>query len=358
MKNVVRNFMILCIFIILGSAAINNRIRTSSDIEIKDVYAYTLDENEEHMSLDTENIDSDIENTDEGLNEEEIIEEEEPEKVIGKENEEIDIEGDLSNPLFNKDIDIIERIDNYLGDDKCRTSFIYYNLVNEETLSFNEDLYMDAASLYKLGLSLVAYNMVDNGEITLDDLVYYSPWQYQGGTGILQYDLSFGALPLRTLIEYSIKYSDNIAATMIYSYIGGWSNFKWMLFEILDIDYGDYDNITSARVELEILRYIYENRNNSNYATLIDYLKNTDFHDRLDKYLPQDIVAHKIGSNEGYTHDIGIVFTDEPYIIIMMTDNVYDGPDKIADISKAMYLYNIDNQKSIETTATHIMMEY
>ena len=52
MKNVVRNFMILCIFIILGSAAINNRIRTSSDIEIKDVYAYTLDENEEHMSLD------------------------------------------------------------------------------------------------------------------------------------------------------------------------------------------------------------------------------------------------------------------------------------------------------------------
>ena len=99
MKNVVRNFMILCIFIILGSAAINNRIRTSSDIEIKDVYAYTLDENEEHMSLDSENIDSDIENTDEGLNEEEIIEEEEPEKVIGKENEEIDIEGDLSNPL-------------------------------------------------------------------------------------------------------------------------------------------------------------------------------------------------------------------------------------------------------------------
>ena len=87
MKNVVRNFMILCIFIILGSAAINNRIRTSSDIEIKDVYAYTLDENEEHMSLDSENIDSDIENTDEGLNEEEIIEEEEPEKVIGKKNQ-------------------------------------------------------------------------------------------------------------------------------------------------------------------------------------------------------------------------------------------------------------------------------
>ena len=31
----------------------------------------------------------------------------------------------------------------------------------------------------------------------------------------------------------------------------------------------------------------------------------------------------------------------------MMTDNVYNGPDKIADISKAMYLYNKENTKKI-----------
>ena len=94
-------------------------------------------------------------------------------------------------------------------------------------------------------------------------------------------------------------------------------------------------------------------RNNPNYNTLIEYLKNTEFHYRLDKYLPKDIVAHKIGSNEGYSHDAGIVFTEEAYILILMTDNVYNGPEKIADISKAMYLYNIGNTKIKIRTTNH-----
>ncbi len=355
MRSIIRNFMILCAIIIFGSAVINNEIRTRSAIEVNEVYSYTVDKKEEYF-LEEEKIDLDeIDESEENVDDNEVSDGEVSEEIIDEENEEAEIES--GDPLYNKDIDIMERINNYLGDDKYSTSFIYYNLETEETLAFNEDLYMNAASLYKVGLSIAAYDMVDKGEITLDDLVYYSPWQYQGGTGILQYDLSFGALPLRTLIEYSIKYSDNIAATMVYSYVGGWSNFKWRLFELLGINYGDYDNVTSARVELEVLRYIYENRNNTNYATLIDYLKNTDFHDRLDKYLPQDIVAHKIGSDEGYTHDIGIVFTEEPYIIIMMTDNVYNGPDKIADISKAMYLYNLENQE-VKITTNHEFMEY
>lgn len=329
--------MILCVIIIFGSAAINNKIRARADGEVTDILNYKVDKKVEVDEVyEVDEVEDNIENS-------EVSEEDVSEDIIYEDNKDIEIEEvevQLDDQLYNNDIDIMERINNYLGDDKYSTSFIYYNLETEEKLAFNEDLYMNAASIYKVGLSLVAYSMVECGEISLDDLVYYSPWQYQGGTGILQYDLSFGALPLGTLIEYTIKYSDNIAAAMVYSYIGGWNNFKWRLFDILGIDYGDYDNVTSARVEFEVLKYIYENRNSPNYGILIDYLKNTEFHDRLDKYLPQSIVAHKIGSDEGYTHDMGIVFTDEPYIIIMMTDNVYNGPDKIADISKAIYLYN------------------
>lgn len=343
-------FVILCTVIICRSAVIKNESSTKLTIDANDVDTYLVEENDEYTLLE-EKIS--IDEIEEKVDNNEVIDEGLSQEIIDEESEEIKSD----NLLYNKDVDIIERINNYLGDDKDRTSFIYYNLITEDTLAFNEDLYMNAASLYKVGLSIVAYEMVNNGEITLDDLVYYSPWQYQGGTGILQYDLGFGALPLSTLIEYSIRYSDNIAATMVYSYIGGWNNFKRSFFELLCIDYGDYDNVTSARIELEALKYIYENRNNSNYSTLIDYLKNTDFHDRLDKYLPQDIVAHKIGSDEGFTHDVGIVLTEEPYIIIIMTDNVYNGPDKIADISKAMYLYNLENQQ-VKITTNHEAMLY
>lgn len=346
MKNSIRSFFIISMVIIIGSAAINQKInaKIESNIEYKDSLveveesikddeieqceeAHSIKENEYNEEVKSDSTDKDTE----------IVEKEEEEEV---------------EPLYDNSIDIMERISNYLEYDINSTSFIYYNLKSEEILSFNEDLYMNAASLYKLGLNLVVYNMVDNGEVTLDDLVYYSPWQFQSGTGILQYDTSFGALPLGVLLEYSIKYSDNIAATMIYSYIGGWNNFKWRLFELLGIDYGNYDNITSARVEFEALKYLYNNKDNPNYATLIENMKNTDFHDRLDKYLTYDEVAHKIGSDEGYTHDVGIVFTDEPYIIVMMTDNVYNGADKIADISKAIYLYN--KESSIEKESTDV----
>ena len=348
MENHIRKFMILCLIIIFGYAVIDTIINVNY-IDV-DSNSNKLNKVKEDISSKVEDIDNTIHIDDIHIKGNSVSKEEtiEIDKLI-EEDECID----TSNPIFDKNINIIDRINNYLGNDKSSTSFMYYNLVTKETISFNEDLYMDAASLYKVGLGIVVYNMINNDEIRLEDLVYYSPWQYQGGTGILQYDLTFGALPVSTLVEYSIKYSDNIAATMLYSYIGGWSNFKFRLFEILGIDYGDYNNVTSARIELEVLKYIYENRNNPNYNTLIEYLKNTEFHDRLDKYLPKDIVAHKIGSNEGYTHDIGIIFTEDPYIIIMMTDNVYNSPDKIADISKEMYLYNIGNTKIKIRTPNH-----
>lgn len=196
-----------------------------------------------------------------------------------------------------------------------------------------------AVSLYKVGLSLVACDMVNKGEISMRDLVYYQPWQFVGGTGILQYNLNFNTLTVDTLIEYSIKYSDNIAATMLYTYVGGWYNYKYRLFEILNI-MGNEDNISTAGIELATLKYIYENKDNPNYSTLIEYLKDTTFHDRLDKYILQEITAHKIGTYEVNTHNIGIVFTEEPYIIIVMSNNLYNAPKKIANISKIIYEYN------------------
>lgn len=337
-KRKILSVLYICISITIITSTIYMQQILSSHGE-KDYIVYDEKLNNENIK-DNDTDDAEYEENTVDIKEEKVEDEIEidlEELVDGTEEIETYVD-----PLFDEEVDILTRIESYLGDYKPYTSFIYYNLITGEQISFNEDIYMDAASLYKVGLSIVAYDMVNNGQVTLDDLIYYSPTQFQGGTGILQYDTSFGSLPLRTLLEYTIKYSDNIAATMVYSYLGGWSNYRWKLFNLLNIDYGNYDNTTSARAEFETLKYLYDNR--EKYSLLIDDLKNTDFHDRLDKYLPQDKVAHKIGSDEGYTHDIGIVFTDEPYIIIMMTDNVYNGPDKIADISKAVYLYNTDNK--------------
>lgn len=74
-----------------------------------------------------------------------------------------------------------------------------------------------------------------------------------------------------------------------------------------------------------------------NYMKIIIILIQTEFHDRLDKYLPNEIVAHKVGNYYESVHDIGIVFTQRPYIIITFSEDIDEAEEKIAKISEMIY---------------------
>ena len=91
-----------------------------------------------------------------------------------------------------------------------------------------------------------------------------------------------------------------------------------------------------------LLKKLYENKdNNYLYDRMKENLKNTVFKDRLALYLPDGIVAHKIGNYSSYIHDVGIIYTNNPYILCIMTNNLNNAYIKIADISKIVYEYNI-----------------
>ena len=70
-------------------------------------------------------------------------------------------------------------------------------------------------------------------------------------------------------------------------------------------------------------------------------MKNTIFHDRMDKYIPHNLVAHKIGNYGAYINDVGIVFTERPYIFVMYTYGNSNGYEDIARISEIIYNYQI-----------------
>ena len=67
-------------------------------------------------------------------------------------------------------------------------------------------------------------------------------------------------------------------------------------------------------------------------------MKETSSHDRLDKYIPIEMISHKIGDYDQYVNDIGIVHTKEPYILVVYTKGVMEeGRENIARISKTIY---------------------
>ena len=51
-------------------------------------------------------------------------------------------------------------------------------------------------------------------------------------------------------------------------------------------------------------------------------LKKTCCHDRLDKYIENDKVAHKFGNYYRYYHDAGIIYDDNPYILVVLTKDI------------------------------------
>ena len=231
--------------------------------------------------------------------------------------------------LFNKNYNLSDRIKVFLSSDINNIGLIYYNLSSYKKISINNNMIFTAASTYKVGLNLLFYHLASIGEINLNDYISYDSSDYEEGTGILSSKSSIESYTIQELLDLSITYSDNIATNMLARHLGGHAVIREKLYNLLEIDFSE--------IELSILNYIYQNISNINFSHLIDVLTKTEFHTRLDKYIPQEIVAHKVGSYDSYIHDVGIVLTDNPYILIIYTYDVDNAEEKITQISKAIY---------------------
>ena len=231
------------------------------------------------------------------------------------------------------------KVEEFIKDNKDNVGIAYYDLNSSLGFSINGDKTFKAASTVKVPISMATVDLIKENKLAMDQGVVYSSQDYEDGAGILQ-----GTSRLRkpinisTLIDYSIKYSDNIAVNMLLRTIT--PEYKYSYIEsIVKHTVNRAENETSALDSLEILKKLYiNNANNEYYNTIIDDMKDTVYHDRIDKYIPQEIVAHKIGDYEDYVNDIGIIYDDEPYILTVFTKDTNGNPDElIAKLSKYIY---------------------
>lgn len=207
----------------------------------------------------------------------------------------------------------------------------------------NEENLFLAASTSKLQMNMLAYQAVENKKLALNQSIRYQTEDYETGTGRLLSDYETSdAIPLSTLLDYSIKYSDNIAKNMVMRTLGGSVSVRTMTNKMVDTTTDTSGNWITPEEEFKVLLKLYQNREDPYYAHLIEVMKNTIFHDRIDKYIPQAIVAHKIGDYSMYVNDVGIVFTQKPYILVVYTKSLpglanKQPSEKIAGLSKLIY---------------------
>lgn len=105
------------------------------------------------------------------------------------------------------------------------------------------------------------------------------------------------------------------------------------------------ENILSSNDAMSILKQLYSGANDGNicYQKIIEGLKNTDFHDRLDRNIDHALVAHKIGNLSEATNDIGLFYTNKPYILTVYTSDLANPNDVITGISDLVYDYKIEH---------------
>lgn len=236
----------------------------------------------------------------------------------------------------SKDKSLEQKIRDYLGKNVSKVGIGYYDIQNGKGFSINGDKYFTAASTVKVQMNMVLFDMVKEGKVDINEALKYTQADYEAGTGILQGKDKTNPIPLLTLSDYSIIYSDNIATNMIMRRIGRTEmkkRFGQKVGHTVPVE-----NLVTPNEGLTFLKQLYENKGNNQYYTrLIGIMKTTVFHDRLDAYVPKEIVAHKIGNYGSFANDVGIVYAPKPYIIAVYTDGLSNANEVIATINKMLY---------------------
>lgn len=240
-----------------------------------------------------------------------------------------------------------KNIKSYLGKNISKVGLCYQDLNSDNKIVINGDKKFIAASTVKVQINMILCDMFVKGAISPKEKLTYTKDCYEGGTGTLQYSKKLNSpIPIGTLSDYSIVYSDNIATRMILKRLGGRNRVRSLIDKKLGHSTDHSRNYITPKEEAVLLKLLYENPDhNPYYNKLINTMKRTVFHDRLDKYIPKEISAHKIGNYKGYTNDVGIIEAEKPYIICIYTENLANANEIIAHISKMVYDYQ-KNSKS------------
>ncbi|MBU3142641.1 serine hydrolase [Clostridium sp. CF012] len=242
------------------------------------------------------------------------------------------------NAVKQAQLDNLEKeIKTFLGENINKVGLVYYDINSKKFIEINQDKQFVAASTIKVPINMLMYDMVQEQKIDINEKLLFKEGDFEEGAGILQETDLSKPIALKTLSDYSIRYSDNIAINMILRKVGNENKYDY-IEKIVAHPIVHSGNNTTPKDSFKILEKLYLNLDkNKYYSAMIETMKKTEYHDRIDKYIPKAIVAHKIGDYGECVNDIAIVNKENPYILVVFTQNLTEANEVIAQVSKLVY---------------------
>lgn len=212
------------------------------------------------------------------------------------------------------------------GMDETNSSVSFCYTGTGESWSYNGDMYMVGASLYKLPLMMNLAKKVWAGELSQDDILF---------------DMDISYIEMR-----SLTYSDNEVSEKIILYFYPFRDYRLKLAEIAGIPEEQLPeeyftaNIFSANFMLGALKELYYHT--EKYPNVVECLLDANPGEYYRKALDgKYTVAQKYGGGDGYLHTAAIIYTPVPCLVTVMTHHVPNAEYAIAGLGELLADYAV-----------------
>ncbi|MBR3161835.1 MAG: serine hydrolase [Bacilli bacterium] len=254
-------------------------------------------------------------------------------------NSKIDI-NNLSDNVNNK----ISDINNYYKESNNYFAFSYKDLYTGFTVSYNANQNIFSASSIKAPKDIYLYEMASQGKVNLDEELTYTSSYYNTGSGLLKNQPINTKYKVRTLLQYSTVDSDNAAHNMLMDRFGRenilkfWQDKGTTGIFTLPTNWG-VTNAHDATIYMEELYKFYLSNDEYGKPLMNNFLKS---YPKFIKGKNNYQIASKSGWAGSVLHEMTIVFADNPYIVIGLSNlgdkgNYQEYFDRVNDLAYTLH---------------------
>lgn len=233
----------------------------------------------------------------------------------------------------------IVSLNKFLSLQEEKVAYLYKNLISGDLFSFNKDIKFYAASTIKLLMAFYVYKRAEDDEKILDLKLNINDEDLKRGTGIIR-DNNMGIYTIRELVKLSIKESDNTAYVKLVNYFGkdnliAFGKSLGAKYTLEGKDLFGCVNCSDMLIYLEAM-YNYFLSETSLALELKSIMINPSYEIIDNRLFSNKEFVRKYGSFEIAYHEVGIVYCDEPFILIVMTQK-----NKLKEKVKKKYVNRI-----------------
>lgn len=210
----------------------------------------------------------------------------------------------------------------------------------------NEKETFQAASLIKLPVMAAMYMEDAKGDIDLEEEYSLKSSDKVSGAGSLQYKDEGYEITYRELIELMGQESDNTAFGIVRSLLGDQKIQKTM--DEIGMTRSDLvSNETTPKDIGLFFEKLWKGDliSSESRDELLGFLTDTTFEEWLAAGIPKDVqVAHKFGRETNVVNDAGVVFSDKPFVLVIMSKGVIGREADETFLDLAEIVYKVESQ--------------